>query len=300
MKLKILTALAFIGILGCNPAESQKSQQIDLDLSQEFRNYWYDGTAELTRYKLEQARYGEIHEGDAVLIYVTEEFRTDKQVKYEGGDRKNVAPILKLNSTKTFNTGVYPYSLMSSIFSRLDQNELVKVTTSCQDWCGHSFTQLNKQKGDAYKISSFSYFQSEGDQEVKVAAPHVEDDVWVQIRKDPSVLPTGKIKMLIGTQFSRMKHDELKAYSATASHSKTGTTNSYTIDYPELNRTLVINYESSFPYTILGWEETLESGFGSNKKVLTTRATMTHQIKSPYWSKHGLEDAGLRKELGLD
>ena len=50
-------------------------------LSQEFKDYWYSGEAELTRYELEQARYGEIHRGDAVLIFVTEDFRTDKQVK---------------------------------------------------------------------------------------------------------------------------------------------------------------------------------------------------------------------------
>ena len=43
-------------------------------LSQEFKGYWYAGKAEVSSYKLEQARYGEIREGNAVLVYVTEDF----------------------------------------------------------------------------------------------------------------------------------------------------------------------------------------------------------------------------------
>lgn len=50
-------------------------------LSQEFKSYWYSNEAEITSYKLEQARYGEMRDGTAVLIYVTEPFfagRTSK------------------------------------------------------------------------------------------------------------------------------------------------------------------------------------------------------------------------------
>ena len=38
-----------------------------------FNAYWYTGLAEITSYSLEQARYGEIHKGSAVLIFVSEE-----------------------------------------------------------------------------------------------------------------------------------------------------------------------------------------------------------------------------------
>jgi len=55
---------------------------------------------------LEQARYGEIHKGRAVTIFVTEPFSKSKQVKLDdykaaGDDRANV---MKLNMTKNFNT----------------------------------------------------------------------------------------------------------------------------------------------------------------------------------------------------
>ena len=48
-----------------------------------FNNYWYGGTAELSSFTLRQARYGEIHEGEAVLIFVTEPFSESKQVKLD-------------------------------------------------------------------------------------------------------------------------------------------------------------------------------------------------------------------------
>ncbi|MDP7238046.1 MAG: hypothetical protein QGI34_15090, partial [Candidatus Latescibacteria bacterium] len=39
-----------------------------------FGDYWYQGKAEITSYTLKQARYGEIHDGHVVLIFVTEDF----------------------------------------------------------------------------------------------------------------------------------------------------------------------------------------------------------------------------------
>ena len=99
-------------------AESMKNNTEDLrptPLSPEFKEYWYSGEAEITSYKLEQARYGELREGKAVLIFVTEPFLADKQVKANRSNPENI-PVLKLNSTKKYLTGIYPYSIMSSSF----------------------------------------------------------------------------------------------------------------------------------------------------------------------------------------
>ena len=49
----------------------------------EFDKYWNSGLAELARYELQQARYGAVHRGEMIAIFVTEPFRTDKQVKSE-------------------------------------------------------------------------------------------------------------------------------------------------------------------------------------------------------------------------
>ena len=46
-----------------------------------FKKQWYAGLAEITRYELKQAQYRDVYDGDAVLIFVTEDFLSDKHVK---------------------------------------------------------------------------------------------------------------------------------------------------------------------------------------------------------------------------
>jgi hypothetical protein len=293
--------LISIMFLGCNNIESQSTEVIDYK-SSPFNQYWYDGTAEITRYDLKQSRYGEIHEGDAVLIFVTEDFRTDKQVKYEGGDRKNVVPILKLNLTKKFLTGVYPYSLMSSIFTPTDVNEkTIKVSTSSQEWCGHTFGQLNRDEND-YRSRLFSYFQKENDQDYKIKDAITEDGLWNTIRINPEALPTGDISIIPGTQFLILKHVPAKKEKAQANLStyqdeslSDKMLSKYTLTYSNIDRILEIIYESEFPYQIVAWNEKSKSNTGP-----TTSAVRTHQIKSAYWGKNGNNDRGLRKDLGLE
>ena len=53
----------------------------------DFKNYWYQGKAEVASYKLEQARYGEMRDGHAVLVFVTEDFSKSKQVKLDNSQR---------------------------------------------------------------------------------------------------------------------------------------------------------------------------------------------------------------------
>ena len=64
-----------------------------------FGDYWYQGKAELTSYTLEQARYGEVHQGHAVLIYVTEDCSRHKQVKIDDPDAAGAdrVMVMKLN-----------------------------------------------------------------------------------------------------------------------------------------------------------------------------------------------------------
>ncbi|MFQ5752653.1 MAG: septum formation inhibitor Maf [bacterium] len=272
-----------------------------------FQKYWFSGQAEITRYALEQARYGEIHKGDAVLIFVTEDFLTDKQVKYEFGDAKHAIPILKLNFTKKFYTGIYPYSIMTSIFTPVDvnKNSTLKVTSSSQEWCGHTFMQLNA-RNDKFDVLLRSYFQNEGDQEFELKSALLEDEVWTKIRLAPNTLPTGSIKIIPGLQFARLRHVPLKIEKATARLSTLKQPSLspnelwvYAIEYQDIKRKLVITFEKNFPYRILAWEESHPSGFGAKAKMLTTRAVKTHAIKSPYWSKNKVSDSYLRDNLGL-
>ena len=87
-------------------------------ISQTFKNHWFDGFAEISSYELTQSRYGQQRIGKAVLIFVTEDFLAKEQVK-ANQKSKTTIPVLKSNRTKNFLTGIYPYSIMSSSFSSL-------------------------------------------------------------------------------------------------------------------------------------------------------------------------------------
>ncbi|MEL6390411.1 MAG: septum formation inhibitor Maf [Bacteroidota bacterium] len=297
--------LTSISISNCQVATGQEVTTVDPD-SKQFKSYWYAGEAELNRYKLDQARYGEVHQGEAVLIFVTEEFRSDRQVKYEGGDRKNVVPILKMNATRKFYTGLYPYSIMSSVFTPTDPaQQTLKTTTSSQEWCGHTFSQLNLRK-NKYQVQVNSYFQSEGDRELQLPKAMLEDELWTKIRLQPASLPTGKVQMIPGEVFLRLRHLEHALHDAEATMTVTEDESlsdqllqTYSVRYPELGRSLSITFESAFPHGIVAWEEETISGLGANATTLRTRAIRTHLMKSAYWGKNGTDDAYLREELGL-
>ncbi len=302
MKLNRILGIIIIGVaLGCSTVSSQEQ---DTTLSQEFKDYWYSGVAELTRYKLEQARYGEIHPGDAVLIFVTEDFHTDKQVKYESGARENVASVLKLNFTRNFLTGIYPYSVMSSVFTPVNYTEpTLKITTSSQEWCGHSFSQLNYRQ-HKYQFQLYSYFQDESDQSLSIDPVMTEDEIWTRIRIRPSSLPAGAIELVPGNQFLRFNHRELAAENAIASLDEitdpalsSNPLSRYRVEYQDFTRVLEITFETDFPHQIVAWEEQTQRGQG---QVLTTKATRTHTINTPYWQQNARADSVLRPQLGLE
>lgn len=303
-----LLALAILSFSSCRKvtlkenteATEKNNQKIEVpkkELSQGFKEYWYAGTAEISSYKLEQARYGEIREGEAVLVYVTEPFLADKQVKADQSSASNI-PVLKLNTTKKFLTGIYPYSIMTSSFYPVyDNAHAIKISNSVQEWCGHVYAQLNNR--DEFEVQSHSYFESEADQEFKLTKTLLEDEIWNKIRIDPGSLPTGAIQIIPSMEYTRLHHKEFKGYKATATLANNGALTTYTIMYPTLERTLEINFSANFPYTIENWSESAPSGFGAGAKQLTTRATKITTIKTPYWQENHNSDLFLRDSLGL-
>ena len=269
-------------------------QKDETPLTKEFKNYWYNNEAEINSYSLEQARYGELREGTAVLVFVTEPFLRDAQVKADKSDPSNI-PVLKLNATKQFNTGIYPYSIMQSTFFPVANNQhALKISCSVQEWCGQVYTQLNNRTD--FDITSHSYFESEADEDYSVNKSILENELWTQLRIDPKSLPVGTNDIIPSLEFLKLKHVPLKAYKAISKLSDT----TYTIEYPELDRSLTIYFNSEFPFTIEGWEETFISGYGEGAKQLTTKATKLKTITSDYWNKNANADGNLRETLQLN
>ncbi|SNR48531.1 hypothetical protein SAMN04488009_2126 [Maribacter sedimenticola] len=282
--------------------QKQIAQQTDAPfpkkaLSKDFKEYWYSGNAEITSYALEQARYGELRNGKAVMIYVTEPFLPDLQVKADQKSPINI-PVLKLNATKNYLTGIYPYSIMTSSFYPVHDNQhALKLSFSAQEWCGHVYAQLNNRND--FEIMSHSYFGNEADQNVHLSKTHLENEIWNKIRIDPSALPTGSFQMIPSLEYIRLTHKELKPYDAKATISTMDGYTVYEISYPALERTLQITYSSTFPYTIEGWTDSYKGGFGQNAKILTSTATIINRITTPYWQQNSNKHLSLRDSLGL-
>lgn len=267
------------------------------ELSKDFKAYWYAGSAEITSYDLEQARYGELRKGKAVKIFVTEPFLKDKQVKADGSNPDNI-PVLKLNATKNYLTGIYPYSIMTSTFYPVhDNTHAIKVAFSSQEWCGQVYAQLNNR--EKFQISSHSYFETEADEDIVLEKLDLEDEVWNRIRIDPSTLPIGDFTMIPSLEYIRLTHKDLKGYRANGNLVTKDGMSSYEINYPELGRTLTINFTEMFPFSIENWTDSFKSGYGASAQTLTSTATKIKRLKTPYWRQNGNKDLSLRDSLGL-
>ncbi len=309
LRVMINSIFLFLLIFSINAVYGSDNNLNSVVESQEFKDYWYRGKAELNRYELEQARYGEIREGDAVLIFVTEDFLTDKQVKLEHGKSENAATVLKLNAARKFFTGIYPYSILTSVFTPVDLQswgQPLKVSNTNQEWCGHTYVQMNLRDGE-YRGVGHSYFQDEADQEFRIKSTLLEDEIWIRIRLNPDFLPVGEIELLPGLFFIRLRHLDFKVQKANAELSTINDPDLsadpiqvYTINYTSINRSLLIKFERDFPFSILAWEETYRSGWGADAKELTTRAKRTHTVVTDYWTKNSVTDSTYRKMLGLE
>lgn len=280
------------------PATSQiEAEMPKKHLSQEFKTYWYAGDAEITSYELQQERYGELREGKAVLIFVTEPFLPAAQVKADRDHGDNI-PVLKLNATKKFLTGIYPYSIMGSTFYPVhDNGHALKTSLSVQEWCGHVYSQINNR--EKFEFTSHSYFEGEADQRVLLEKAHLENGLWTKIRIDPQGLPLGQLEVVPSLESLRLYHREAKAYRAEAALSTSDGISTYTLSYPDLGRSLGILFTADFPHTIEGWWEETTQGNGEGGGTLRSTATKIKNLKTAYWGQNSNQDLHLRDLLGL-
>ena len=264
-------------------------------ISEQFKTHWFDGFAEINSYSLDQSRYGEVREGNAVLIYVTEDFLKKEQVKANQKSKTTVA-VLKLNRTKKFLTGIYPYSIMTSSFSALRSPQpIIKNSASIQEWCGQSYLQMNQREA-GLNIVSHSYFEGEADQNFTIENNLTEDELWNLIRLKPHLLPQGKLMLIPSLESNRMNHKKIEAYPANASVEVKEKYTIYWIAYPLLKRYLSIKFLTDFPHTIEGWvEQTIKNG-----KESTSTAKRIHTERRRYWNENNNPSEILRIPFKLD
>lgn len=268
--------------------------------SDAWRAHWHAGDAEVARYALSFSRYGEAREGEAVLVFVTEELHPKTHVKNERkpGAEVGAVPVLKLNRLQRFETGVYDYSMMLSVFTpenvRINPRSL-KFSASSQEWCGQVWLQ-GRLDGEQYRCDGHSYFEAEADERFVVRGALLEDEVFNRIRIDPASLPTGEALVVPGSFDSRLRHYKPVAQKARCRllDGETAATRRYEIAY-ESGRTLRVDFDRALPHGILGWRESFSRG----ASLQTTSAKRTHVRRVPYWRHKRVRDRGMRDTLGL-
>ncbi|MBA2661443.1 MAG: hypothetical protein H0U74_04065 [Bradymonadaceae bacterium] len=268
--------------------------------SSPFWQHWGDGQAELTSYTGVIARYGEPREATAVLIYVTEAMDRRTWVKDEATQAPDRVSVLKLNRTTKFSTGLYPYSVMTSVFSPVDdfgheRFQPVKVDLSVQEWCGHVFHAI--WPGPARLLSRItSYFASEGDAEdVLEVAPKAlyQDALPIQLRELDAPFAGGAnwSGTLVPTLWHhRVAHKPLQPVEATIVRDNDSldglAATRFVLRYGEHTETYYIEKEA--PRRLLGWEHSDGTRF---RLLRTTRL--------PYWQLNKPGDESHLEALGL-
>jgi hypothetical protein len=294
-----LSALAFTFLLltlscGSSLRGDTRNSDEKREVSAEWKAFWNQGLAEVSEYELDQARYGENHPGNAILVFVTEPFNTELQVKSDDvlSEANSITEVLKLNAIRHFKTGVYDYSVMESVFTPVNAGKVgqsLKASCSVQDWCGQVFSQYNLKNG-AYRARQFSYFEKEADSDIIIKASVLEDEIWTLLRIDPSLLPVGNIKLIPSMHFLRFSHIAPNPYDAVGSITHNDSLSTYHLKYDEPSRELKIHFKSQFPYTIESWEEIYLSGFGNQARMLTTKAKLKKRTMMDYWNLNGVND----------
>ena len=127
----------------------------------------------------------------------------------------------------------------------------------------------------------------------------LENELWNKLRINPGGLHLGELEVIPSLEQIRLTHKKIKPYIAIASITVKDEINSYSLTYPQLDRSLTINFSTAFPHTIESWADEFKSGYGVNAKILTSKATKIKLLKTPYWQQNGNKDIILRERLGL-
>lgn len=278
---------------------SYDETSVELDAS------YFQGEAEILTYTLNKGRYKDVHEGEAILVFVGEDFLTDKQVKNDNYTSEKSVPVLKSNYFQRFTTGVYDYSIMTSTFTPTfydTVNHSIKVTSSSQDWCGQTFMQLNNSS--SLKISMNSYFESEGDTTFTLDKSYLEDEIFNLVRLNPKVLPVDTFNVVPALHYLRTSHLPTNNYEAIGElcpYSEGGEVDSLLMQYsftiPQIKRTVTIVFDPQDHNVIQKWTEVYPTVFDG--KLKTTTATLKGRKKLPYWNLNSVKDELYRDSLNL-
>lgn len=315
----IVGAVVTLGSLGGRMAAAGEADS--------FWGSWGDGKAEVSGYRLKMPRYGQGRDGSLVLIYVTEDMSDTLRVKADPGRHpaSDVYPVMKLNAVRKFQTGIYDYSVMTSVFSRVDfaaaerPFPLRKLSLSSQEWCGHVYHQLipqassqaSRQSGAAparWLSTSHSYFDGEADDQRALPLPPgatvvAEDELPILLRsyaQRRDFLAAGErrtVAFLPSLVRTRLLHQPLAFTEAVITRlrdpvpDKTPAGDFLVVVYTVSIRggdAATFHFESAPPHRLVRYH------FDSGEE-----ASLLGSARLPYWQLHDNGHEALLKMLGL-
>lgn len=285
-----------------------------------FEAHWQDGRAEISGYRYTVTRYGSQRLGQAVAIYVTEPFSESRRVKVDDPrrDPADTFEALKLNLVRDFQTGVYDYNTMVSVFVRSRDLSLAKLSFSSAEWCGHVYEELLFERGGAVRQSLRSYFEGESAERSLpappsqgAAVPVVEDQLFVLLRglRGELLRPGEKrtVAFLPGTIVRRLAHQPLGYSTAVLARAAAPElvqvpagrilSDLYTIRVAD-GREGRFAIERAHPHRVVRWSFTSPSRAGGTGEA-SESGELTGTARLAYWQLHDNGHERYLKELGL-
>ena len=270
--------------------------------SDAFWETWSDGQAELSAYKLTTSRYGELREGSTVLIYVAEEADRRTWIKNDRGDvpASEREVVMKLNHATRFRTGIYPYAVMTSVFSPVggigrERFAPTRITLTAQEWCGQVYHRIMPGR-ESFFSEMRSYFSTDGEHDDLVdTAPYAlyEDALLIQLRElDGPFAEGGDWEGdLVPTLWSvRKSHQPLTSVPATITRTEAerdgAPVTRFVLAYEGATRTFDV--ERAVPRRVLAWT----SADGEQAVLIDT-------TRLPYWQLNAEGDERYLEQMGL-
>jgi hypothetical protein len=279
-----------------------------------FGAYWHDGKAEMDGYRYTVTRYGQLRHGQCVAIYVTEPFSRAKRVKVDepSGNPRDIVDVLKLNLVRDFQTGIYDYNTLTSLYVRSEDFDPVKVSFASTEWCGNVYEELRVDAGIVSQ-KLWSYFEDESStQEIRRPKGGIlEEELFIRLRGlSGEYLGAGQtrtVPFLPAAFRRRLTHRPLRWTSARIERLE-GTrailvpagrfmATAYTVEVAD-GEEGSFYIEDAYPHRVVRWEwRPRQKDRGTSDS--NDSGELAGSARLRYWQIHGEGDEKYLRRLGL-
>ncbi len=248
------------------------------------------------------------------MIFVTEPFSDRKRVKVDdpSKDPADTLDVLKLNLVRDFQTGIYDYNTMTSVFVRAADFSPLKVSFTSAEWCGHVYEELII---DPKRIEQrfFSYFEDESSTGTLAGRGDgvVGDDLFILLRglRGAYLEPGQKrqVPFLASAFARRLRHLPLAWGTAEIERLRdtqdievpagTFTADVYVVR-PDDGREGKFFIEQQYPHRIVRWQWKA-TGTGRRASEATETGELTGTTRVEYWQLNRNGDERHLDQLGV-